>query len=132
MVQKIDKDTDKFDFSNGKSNYFNVSDEISTSVVRNSHEGDIRPIINNNNDMIHEFGHLLGLSDKYGTDKNNPETYRKALPEYMGNVMAEEAGMGIVEPTNVVDALHPVLSKPTNAKIYFLNRYNSEYRRNKK
>lgn len=79
--------------------------------------------------MIHEFGHLLGLKDRYGTDKNDAETYRRALSEYEGNVMAEEAGMGIVEPMNVKDALYPVFNSGIRRQIYFLRHANSEIKR---
>lgn len=117
-VENLGNESITMNFTDGKSNYFNVRKNIITSVVRNSHEGDILPIINNNNDMVHEFGHLLGLKDRYGTDKTDAETYRKALSEYEGNVMAEEAGMGIVEPMNVKGALYPVFNSGINRQIY--------------
>ena len=123
-VEKVE-----FDFSDGKSNYFKIDSDVETSSVEQSHEGKLRPIINGNNDMIHEFGHLLGLKDKYGTDKNDKDTYRQALDGYEGNVMAEQAGMGVVEPSNVEDALYPVFYSRVKGSVYRLHWYNSESKR---
>lgn len=128
-VTNLGEEKVEFDFSDGKSNYLNIMSDVETSSVEQSHEGKLRPIINGNNDMIHEFGHLLGLKDKYGTDRNDPKTYRKALAGYEGNVMAEQAGMGVVEPSNVEGALYPVFNSRVKGSVYRLHWYNSESKR---
>ena len=114
-VTNLGDENVNLDFAGGKNNYFNIDSDAATSSVIESRTGILRP-----------FGHLLGLSDKYGTDNNDKKTYRKALDGYGGNVMAEEAGMGVVEPMNIESALYPVTHSKSKRRIYYLNRYNAE------
>ena len=100
-------ETDLRDFTTGENNYLEVSDTAETSLVRNKHEGVIRPIINGNNDMLHEFGHLLGLKDRYIKSMQDGKIKYTPQENYEGNIMAEEAGMGVVEPQNILEVLKP-------------------------
>jgi len=107
------------DFSIGVNNYFLVSSQVQTSVVRNKHEGIIRPIVNGNNDMPHEFGHPIGLKDRYNNNSF------KAEFGYEGNIMAVECGMGVTEPQNIIEALLPFFNAD-NPPLYKLNKYNGQ------
>ena len=120
------------DFSDGKSNYMEIVGVDGISKVTDSHEGSLRPIINGNNDMIHEFGHMLGLMDRYGTNSEDEDTYRKPLQGYEGNVMAEQAGMGVVEPMNIEALLYPVFHGNPNLSTYYLRVNDSEFIRFRK
>ena len=100
-------ETDLRDFTTGENNYLEVSDTAETSLVRNKHEGVIRPIINGNNDMLHEFGHLLGLKDRYIKSMQDGKIKYTPQENYEGNIMAEKAGMGVVEPQNILEVLKP-------------------------
>ena len=97
----------KKDYSTGENNYFEVSETAATSSVKNKHVGIIRPIVNNNNDMIHEFGHILGLKDRYIKIIEGGRVEYSTQENYEGNIMAAEAGMGIIEPQNLTEALQP-------------------------
>ena len=93
---------------NGLNNYMEVSPK--NSKVGNSNKGFIRYIGRDeipfefDNPISHEFGHILGLKDKYqkgGANHNEPIS-----PEWTGNIMAEEAGVGLVDKKNL-DILFP-------------------------
>ena len=93
---------------NGLNNYMEVSSE--NSYVVNSQKGKIRNVGRDeipfefDNPISHEFGHILGLKDKYqkgGANHNKPIS-----PEWTGNIMAEEAGVGLVDKKNL-DILFP-------------------------
>ena len=82
---------EKFDF-NGVNNYIEVSMEKNTSYVTNYNRGLFRGrnrignSLQEDNPAPHEFGHLLGLSDKY---KNKRIPISK---EWEGNIMASPNG----------------------------------------
>ena len=85
----------------GKSNYLGVIDGTKSYVI-GTNQGEIRSNgrnvknLTDDNPMSHEFGHIIGLYDKYVKELNKPIT-----PYWEGNVMAEEAGMGKVEKKNL-------------------------------
>ena len=93
---------------NGLNNYMEVSSE--NSYVVNSQKGKIRNVGRDgipfefDNPMSHEFGHILGLKDKYQKGGANPN--EPVSPEWTGNIMAEEAGVGLVDKKNL-DILFP-------------------------
>ena len=85
----------------GKSNYLTVIEE-GQSKVAGSWYGFIRCQPNNknldlkfDNPMSHEFGHLLGLIDRYYPKTN------KAHNGWSGNIMEAQAGMGVVDRRNL-------------------------------
>ena len=88
-VKVMDKNDTKV--RNGINNYMKVTED-EKSKVGDSWSGFIRSKdIKDNNPMSHEFGHMLGISDKYGKEKGT-ENYRKPIsPEWIGDVMAEPA-----------------------------------------
>ncbi|UKI44249.1 MAG: hypothetical protein L6U16_00950 [Porphyromonadaceae bacterium] len=72
---------------NGKNNYLKVAGpkDQGRSYVKNSNYGKIRSSdIENSNPMSHEFGHLLGLKDRY------KGTHTDLTWEF--NIMGEPAG----------------------------------------
>lgn len=102
---RVMADGEKRDF-NGINNYFTVVPAFDKdgreilSRVLNTHEGRVRyegwryPLISEN-PMPHEFGHVLGLRDRYKvTATSNPDSWR-------GNIMAEPSGFGSVETRNI-------------------------------
>ena len=81
---------------NGKNNYLKVAGpkDQGRSYVKNSNYGKIRSSdIENSNPMSHEFGHLLGLKDRY------KGTHTDLTWEF--NIMGEPAGKGRVENRNI-------------------------------
>ena len=81
---------------NGKNNYLKVAGpkDQGRSYVKNSNYGKIRSSdIENSNPMSHEFGHLLGLKDRY------KGTHTDFTWEF--NIMGEPAGKGRVENRNI-------------------------------
>ena len=79
---------------NGVNNYLEVTDNP-ISEVKNSNHGNIRYRsyrgykLADDCPMAHEFGHLLGLADKYIKDSNETDGGYPVSDEWIGNVMAE-------------------------------------------
>jgi hypothetical protein len=64
------------------------------------------------NPAIHEFGHIVGLRDRYVTIKQAIKSgwaYGTILEGWEGNVMAEPAGKGVVEPVNLDILFSPLV-----------------------
>ena len=106
----------KFD---GKSNYLEVIDDLNAiSYVQNTRTGKIRSTsdisIDLDNPISHEFGHMLGLIDRYDKKTN------KACNGWHGNIMAEKPNCGWVDIRNLKTIFEPGL------KIY----HNSEKQQN--
>ena len=106
----------KFD---GKSNYLEVIDDLNAiSYVQNTRTGKIRSTsdisIDLDNPISHEFGHMLGLIDRYDKKTN------KAYNGWHGNIMAEKPNCGWVDIRNLKTIFEPGL------KIY----HNSEKQQN--
>ena len=79
---------------NGTNNYLTVIGD-KTSYVKNSNEGEIRSEGRNGRSlesdcpMSHEFGHMLGISDKYVT-KHDSDMYGQPISsKWAGDIMAE-------------------------------------------
>ena len=95
MATKKNLKKSEMDFD-GKNNYLKVADpdDKEPSYVKNSNYGKIRSSdIENSNPMSHEFGHLLGLKDRY------KGTHTDFSWEF--NIMGEPAGKGRVENRNI-------------------------------
>ena len=93
------------------------------SKVGNTNKGFIRNVSRDgipfeyDNPMSHEFGHMLGLKDKYqkeGENKNEPIS-----PYWTGNVMAEEAGVGLADKKS----LDIILPKAIDSYLEFKRAY---------
>lgn len=85
----------------GKSNYLTVIEEVQSKVY-DSWYGFIRCKSTDqnipfelDNPMSHEFGHMLGLIDRYDTKTN------KAHNGWSGNIMEAQAGSGVVDRRNM-------------------------------
>lgn len=106
-------------FGQDGNNYMEVSNNKSSITDR--YIGKIRvPRGLADTPMAHEFGHMIGVSDKYDKQGNrtNPQS------GWEGNIMAEEAGYGIVEPRNLEEALSsPVKAFLTGKKEYKIRKY---------
>lgn len=55
------------------------------------------------NPMPHEFGHMMGLIDRYYKES------KKAVPGWSGQIMAEPSGVGIVDNRSISGVLNPLL-----------------------
>ena len=71
------------------------------SKVYGTNRGQIRANIKDSNAMPHEFGHILGLHDRYHGNNSDPGWER--------NIMAEPAGKGEVQKKNMDSLLSPLL-----------------------
>ena len=86
----------------GTNNFMEVTESV--SKVGNTNEGEIRGIdwngksLDDTNPMAHEFGHMLGLKDKYQKIGKNDYVTRKG---WKGNIMGELSGEGKVEMKNL-------------------------------
>ena len=91
-------------------NYIQLNNDDKRSFVMNGDEGEWRTKGRNNKTLAkddpaaHEFGHLLGLKDRYleggGIEKG-----------WKGNIMAEPAMKGIVEQKNIDAIMENVLTE---------------------
>lgn len=94
--------------NDGISNYMKVASNSSggkkqASKVEDAKSGIIYSVFKDgkfyrNSAMSHEFGHMLGLKDKYQTDKDDPNYQKPISAKWKGNIMAEPAGEG--QPDN--------------------------------
>ena len=122
-----------FNYKNGKNNFLIVHDDFMQSYVKESHFGEITTNFLQGDPLIHEFGHLIGLKDRYHEQK--PTSVVKnthSLPDigWEGNVMAEIPKNGKVESKNLkyffkgIDFIHKFQNsnKPLHFYINFNNR----------
>jgi len=121
---------------NGINNYLEVTDK--GSWVEDSSHGKIRGegwygmSFDETNPMSHEFGHIMGIADRY--------TDQQPMKGWEGNIMAESAGKGIVETRNLdvflpkaIDYLNFANKCSSNAPWikYSINDNNREKKREK-
>ncbi len=93
---------DDVDFDNPANNYYLAI--RGRSSVKETNRGKIRTDFSvRPNPMAHEFGHNLGLIDRYENEKYY------AVPHSKGNIMAEEAGKGVVSVSNIQTIVQPAL-----------------------
>ena len=114
---------DDVDFDNPANNYYlairGKSKVIDTNRGKIRTDFSVRP-----NPMAHEFGHNLGLIDRY----ENDDYY--AVPHSKGNIMAEEAGKGVVSVSNIQTIVQPALfdhsirnfGRKKRKTIYYINK----------
>ena len=101
---------------NGVNNYMEVKMEPKTnSYVKRSQYGVLRGFgrnemdIRDDNPAPHEFGHMLGLKDKYSKSK---EAYGTPINDiWEKNIMANPAGKGMVEKKNLDILLLSLIEK---------------------
>jgi RHS repeat-associated protein len=103
----------------GVNNYIECKKDIAFSTTemnkgtwrsRNSNGGLLTS--EGDNPAIHEFGHILGLRDRYITRSEAKRTnlsYKTIFEGWEGNVMAEPAGKGVVETKNLDILFSPAL-----------------------
>ena len=107
---------------NGYNNYMEVIGKEGRSSVTNNNHGKIRLVDKNevsassNNPMAHEFGHMLGLADRY-KDKNGTDE------GWNGNIMGSECGKGVVENRNIESIVTPAIREYKQKK----SNYESEH-----
>lgn len=123
---------------NGVNNYMDViTDEMGSSHVKGTNHGVIGNSGNNgyslqeDNPMSHEFGHFLGLRDKYVTDgegNNHPIS-----PKWNNDIMATPTDQKnrIISTGTLTNLFRPSLKthKDVNKKekvIHRINKYNRE------
>ena len=115
---------------NGINNYITVVDEKITSETKNAKTGIWAKGTPDNNSAAHEFGHILGLDDKYNRDSNEHEP----LPGWETNIMAgsrdENEKPRQVEQRNIDMFLENAMK--SGATVYYIDIYNSEMYKNEK
>ena len=103
---------------NGVNNYI----EVVSASFRSRVNGDYRTGIwaiptTSHNSASHEFGHLIGLKDRYSDDSDDPRGYRPHAG-WENNIMAERNG--IVEQRNINNIFYrPLPQKVSNLLYYF-------------
>ena len=123
--------------------YINGSNENAQSGVnlKTGYTGHIRSYGRNmsllfDNPMPHEFGHMIGLIDRYYRKGNNSF----ALPGWNGQIMAEPAGVGIADNQSISGVLNPLIqvnkaltswSQPSWTQSFFLHLGNRYYKERK-
>ena len=98
ISEDVEKDDLKYD---GKTNYMKVLEGNKGSSVTDSQFGDIRFTESSENAMSHEFGHMMGLKDRY-KDGGAPVS-----PEWNFNIMHDIKGAA--DKQNMDFILTPVL-----------------------
>lgn len=112
---------DKFK-RNGINNFFHIEYNIQSYVESKDepYKGKLRSYFRLKNaadsPMSHEFGHILGLDDKYDKNDNNnrdftnPNSFRPVSEEWSGNIMYETPGNpSTVDSKNLTPLLKPAL-----------------------
>jgi RHS repeat-associated protein len=95
-------------------NFIEVGDDVGRSYVMGGDEGSWRSkgrgdlSLAEDDSAPHEFGHLLGLADRY--NKKGPKA------GWEGNIMAEPAMAGAVEQRNIDAIVAPILKEFNDAK----------------
>ena len=136
------KTRDEREDYNGINNYitpFNPYEETNRydrkgSFVENCNTGDWRSIFSDiwPNPAPHEFGHILGLRDRYVSSVQH-KTYKKlginlkysqCYLGWEGNIMAAEAGKGTVTEKNMKCLLNPLFKKcrHNDDNIFLINK----------
>ena len=114
---------EKIDY-NGINNYIEVVDKEIISETKNAKEGTWAKDKPNRNSAAHEFGHILGLDDKYNRDSNDHEP----LPGWGTNIMAgsrdENGKPRQVDQRNIDMFLENAMK--SGASVYYINVNNSE------
>ena len=109
---------------NGINNYIEVVDEKIISNTKNAKEGKWAKDTPQKNSAAHEFGHILGLDDKYNRDSNDHEP----LPGWGTNIMAgsrdENGKPRQVDQRNIDMFLENAMK--SGASVYYINVNNSE------
>lgn len=101
----------------GINNYLEVKRDI-TSKVYNTNWGEIRSTnLELENPMSHEFGHILGLRDKYVTDKSAQNYGQPISKDWEWNIMGTKAGHGVVENKNMDQILDTPLKWEGTRKL---------------
>jgi hypothetical protein len=122
---KIDvrvKTRDEREVYNGINNYITPFDKTNRrngngSYVENCNKGEWRSTFSDAwpDSSPHEFGHILGLKDRYVTavqaNKYGKNYHRQKYLGWEGNIMAEEAGRGRVTNKNMDCLLKPLFQK---------------------
>ena len=115
---------------NGENNYIDLNDSYAVSESYGTSRGEWRKGNPEKNSAAHEFGHLLGLDDKYNTGSND----REPLPGWENNIMAgsyDDAGKPRqVEQRNIDMFLKNAMS--SGATVYYITYKNSEIYVNQK
>ncbi|MBQ0077076.1 MAG: hypothetical protein KBS55_00355 [Bacteroidales bacterium] len=74
--------------------------------------------------VVHEFGHMIGLKDRYETVTTAEHTYSMPQEGFEGTVMAEGSGLGVVTPEDISAVLCvPDVHKPG---VYYIDKYNAQ------
>ena len=109
---------------NGENNYIDLNDSYAVSESYGTSRGEWRKGNPKKNSAAHEFGHLLGLDDKYNTDSNG----REPLPGWENNIMAgsyDDVGKPRqVDQRNIDMFLENAMK--SGASVYYINVNNSE------
>jgi hypothetical protein len=117
---------------NGMNNYVEIVDNSNyQSRVINSHDGIWASTTSSDNAGAHEFGHMLGLKDRYNTDKSSID-YGKPNNGWNSNIMATNRGR--VEQRNIDGIFNNVRQQPNKTNgiktptgsIFILNMKNRE------
>lgn len=134
---------------NGVNNYMEVSDPNvkSVSSVKNTNEGKIRSgsmgslELKSSNPMPHEFGHMLGLSDKYIKGKENISYGKPISDKWKGDIMGMKSGAGkvssktmsgvLAKPLKLNSIINPANTKNKLKVNYYINKYQREEETNK-
>ena len=130
IQEELSEDDFRFD---GKTNYMKVIEDGNSSFVVNSHKGEIRvPRTSKDNAMGHEFGHMIGMKDKYVEEKGSPIS-----PEWNYNIMHDIIGAADEKNLDILlnnplrahywnEQLNRSFISPTIKSIYHINKINRE------
>ena len=112
----------------GLNNYMRVIDDPQTaSSVMLTNDGVIRRVESELfSAMSHEFGHILGLRDKYITNKKSTKHGQPISEFWRWNIMAAPAGLGDVEEKNMKILLEKPIEWHRLKKLLFPNKKDEE------
>ena len=113
--------TKPLEANNGMTNYINLINDNERARIINSQEGTMSVT-----SSAHEFGHIIGLKDRYDTVVKDGQRYSVPHDGYEGTIMAEPSGFGVVIPEDVQSAIKLCVPSGCKKGIFYINKSNSQ------
>ena len=113
--------TKPLEANNGMTNYINLINDNERARIINSQEGTMSVT-----SAAHEFGHIIGLKDRYDTVVKDGQRYSVPHDGYEGTIMAEPSGFGVVIPEDVQSAIKLCVPSGCKKGIFYINKSNSQ------
>ena len=109
------------DANNGMTNYIDLVNDDERARIINSQYGTMSIT-----SAAHEFGHIIGLKDRYDTVVKDGQRYSVPHDGYEGTIIAEPSGFGVVIPEDVQSAIKLCVPSGCKKGVFYINKSNSQ------